>query len=476
MKKICLLFIAVFGMLVMHAQQRFMGEVVKVKDLHVAKNDSNLLLSMLLDVSGVKDMGRNHQLLLTPALVVNNEIRTFSDVLLTGKHRYYAYLRNPEKTGGATLYRAGEVQEITIRDVLPYEKAMEALEVVMLSGDCDCLCQVEQDRMETLAKFDYTPYHPTFAWVVPTPGKDSVVVEGQALVDFRVNRTELDENYRNNKVEIQKILNTIDVVRNDPDCSITHVHIKGHASPEGSYANNTRLAQGRTETLKNYVREQYHFAPEIVTSAFDPEDWNGLRDSVMQSDLANKDRILELIDDLNMEPDQKDWTIKRKYPRDYTYMLLHYYPGLRRSDYRVVYKIRDYTDIEEAKKVYQEAPAKLSLRELFDVANTYEPGSEDFQHVLETAALLFPENEVANLNAANAALARKDYRGAEKYLNRSGDSPQVNHARGVLAALKEDYATARDWFEKALQGGVAEAENNLKELERLENNKIINNY
>jgi outer membrane protein OmpA-like peptidoglycan-associated protein len=115
---------------------------------------------------------------------------------------------------------------------------------------------------------DYTPYHPTFAWIVPPPGKDTIVVEGQAYVDFRVNRTELDEHYRNNTAELKKILATIDVVKNDPDCSIVNVHIKGHASPEGSYANNVRLAEGRTATLKQYVQQQEHFAEFVVMEVY----------------------------------------------------------------------------------------------------------------------------------------------------------------------------------------------------------------
>ena len=78
-----------------------------------------------------------------------------------------------------------------------------------------------------------------------------------------MNRTEIHENYRRNPTELQKILNTIDAVKNDVDTRIISVSIKGYASPESPYSNNERLAMGRTKTLKEYVRKQYDFADSL---------------------------------------------------------------------------------------------------------------------------------------------------------------------------------------------------------------------
>lgn len=119
---------------------------------------------------------------------------------------------------------------------------------------------------------------------------DSAVVltaEGKAFVDFVVNRTDLNPSYRGNTREIAKIIESIDRVKNDPDATITLVSIKGYASPEGSYANNVRLAMGRTATLKEYVRKHYSFDPEIMRTDFEPEDWEGLREWVMTCDPAS---------------------------------------------------------------------------------------------------------------------------------------------------------------------------------------------
>ena len=122
-------------------------------------------------------------------------------------------------------------------------------------------------------------------------------MSGSAYIDFLVNRTDINEHYRDNYVELQKIRNTIDVVRNDSDTYIISVFIKGFASPEGSYANNSRLAKERTQTLKEYVRKLYEFPDSLMSTAYEPEDWEGLRRYVETSGLPHKTGVMEVIDE-----------------------------------------------------------------------------------------------------------------------------------------------------------------------------------
>ena len=83
--------------------------------------------------------------------------------------------------------------------------------------------------------------------------------------------------------------------------TIKNVDIKGYASPEGSWALNERLAKGRTESLKKYVQELYKFAPDMITTSYEPEDWNGLRRYVEDSKLESKKAILDIIDSKQIE-------------------------------------------------------------------------------------------------------------------------------------------------------------------------------
>ena len=101
-----------------------------------------------------------------------------------------------------------------------------------------------------------------------------------------------------------------------------------------------------------------------------------------------------------MDPDRKEWLIKSSYRDEYDFLLKNCYPALRHSDYYIGYNIRTYTDVEEIKRVFVENPQKLSLNEFYLLAQAYEPGSDELNYVFETAVKIYPDDEVANLNAA----------------------------------------------------------------------------
>ena len=48
-----------------------------------------------------------------------------------------------------------------------------------------------------------------------------------------VNRTEIYPGYMNNTVELKKITNSVDSVRDNPDATIQGITLTGYASPEG---------------------------------------------------------------------------------------------------------------------------------------------------------------------------------------------------------------------------------------------------
>ncbi|MDE6877877.1 MAG: hypothetical protein K2P54_01925, partial [Odoribacter sp.] len=289
---------------------------------------------------------------------------------------------------------------------------------------------------------------------------------GSDYIDFLVNRTDINEHYRDNYVELQKIRNTIDVVRNDSDTYIISVFIKGFASPEGSYANNSRLAKERTQTLKEYVRKLYEFPDSLMSTAYEPEDWEGLRRYVETSGLPHKTGVMEVIDN-DMEPDAREQELKKRYPADYAYLYRKVYPGLRHSDYAVRYHVRTYTDVAEIRRLMKTEPQKLSLQELFLVAQDCVTGSDEYNEVFEIAVRMFPNDETANLNAANTAMGMGDLKNALRYLEKAGDSAEAAYARAVYAALNTDYDMAARLFDGARQRGIAEAADALKQLEEI---------
>ena len=141
-------------------------------------------------------------------------------------------------------------------------------------------------------------------------------------------------------------------------------------------------------------------------------------------------------------------------------MLDECYPALRHSDYTVNYVVRSFT-AAEAREIMKTNPKLLSLEEMFLVAQACEPGSAEFNDVMETAVRLFPADATANLNAALARMAAGNLDGAAECLDKAGQAPRAIHARGVMALMRGDSAGALSLFRQALAGGDTDAQRNI---------------
>ena len=96
---------------------------------------------------------------------------------------------------------------------------------------------------------------------------------------------------------------------------------------------------------------------------------------------------------------------------------------------------------------------------------------QGFFKLLDPAVSVFPDDKIANLNAASAALSRKDTLLAEKYLKRAETStPEYENAVGVLHLLRGDYEQAKLHLNKAAESGLKQANLNLEELAKKEEN------
>ena len=130
--------------------------------------------------------------------------------------------------------------------------------------------------------------------------------------------------------------------------------------------------------------------------------------------------------------------------------------------------------MEEAKEIMKVRPQNLSLNEMYLVANTYSNGSREFINVFETAVKLFPEDDVAKLNAAIAALSRGDIEMAGQFLDqvKYRELPEYANAAGVLALLRGDYDVAERFLQAASDAGLEVAGKNLKELGKKKANDL----
>ena len=448
-----------------------------VQNQRMVRNGELVTIDMDIVLSDIK-VDRNHAFILTPVLVNGANEVVLPAVGLYGRNRYYHYIR-----GGKGMLSGEREMSFQSKDApasipyninIAYETWMEGSKLILRDcnyGCCNLLLGCEE--MAVAGPFESPRQIPEvfeadFAFITPLAETTKTrSVDNRAFIDFPVNKIVIYPDYRGNVVELAKIRNNIDSVRNDRDITITSLSIKGFASPEGSYSNNERLAKGRTEALKDYVESLYHFGQGFIRTSYDPEDWGGLREYVVTSALPNRAGILEIIDS-NLAPDAKDARIKRDYPGDYAYLLREVYPALRHSDYTINFTIREFTDVNEIRNLVKTAPQKLSLNEFYLAAQGLDQGSDDFCQIFETAVRMYPTDNAANLNAASASMSRGDLKAAEAFLKKAGDSAEAVYTRGVLAAKQHDYATARVLLEQAQKMGEPHAAAALETLKQFE--------
>ena len=208
----------------------------------------------------------------------------------------------------------------------------------------------------------------------------------------------------------------------------------------------------RAKSLLNYVENLYDFGNAKMQVDYEPEDWDGLEKAIEEGNLPDKEELLAIIRaDEPTDWDAREWKLKTlNGGSSYKILLRDVYPALRHSDYTVNYTIRNFT-VDEAKELVFSNPSQLSLNEMFQVAQTYEPGTAEFNEVFEVAVRMYPDDPVSNLNAAISAIQAKQFDKARRYLTKAQDCPEkqlaeaallmhegkLDEAEGILETLKD---------------------------------------
>ena len=104
----------------------------------------------------------------------------------------------------------------------------------------------------------------------------------------------------------------------------------------------------------------------------------------------------------------------------------------------------------------------LSLEEIYAVARYYRPGTEQYREVYEIAAFHFPDDVVANVNAASAVMLTGDLTSAWDYLRKVEADPRAWNNLGVLTLMEGDPSGAAVWFRKAVGVEPRKARKNLE--------------
>lgn len=473
MKRIYTAILALLCMTGLNAQETVtLDNGVVVRNAQLVRDARGLHVDMDLDFDDIK-LKSNRAVTINPRIINGADTLDLSSVVVYGYRRYYYYIRNNRpltKSRKDTSFMKKELPaEMHYSEIADYSKWMNGASLYINEKKFGCCNQVLAENLNGALASYAVPnpviFNPKYVYIRPEAQRKTFSLSATSYIDFPVSQTTIYPTYRRNTVELAKIISTIDSVRTDSDVTIEKIRLKGFASPESPYSNNERLAKGRVAALKEYVCEREHIGEDIVTTEYEPENWEGLRAFVEASDITNKQGILEIIDS-DREPDNREWYLKKAFPTEYKYLLAECYPGLRRTDYAIEYVVKAYSSLEEIKRAFAQSPEKLNLNEFYILAQSCDTYSDEFADVFKKAVEVFPDDIIANLNAATIAMKENRMKEAGIYLDKAGERHEAFYARGVYNALQGDYQRAHSYF-KAIAAEMPEAAEALETVEKI---------
>lgn len=496
MKKIHILFFMCLlsAVTVSAKHKEYKGEMI-ITPLQLEQTDDSLHIRVDFDFRNVK-VGARRSISLIPILTAPDREQKLPEVMVKGRVDYLtskrelalmnkADRRAYEKNAPYAIvkgYKSNGQKQVAYRKAILFEPWMKEARLDIRQDLCGCgypprpfvLVQlIDKVQLEQVA-----PYIPYLAYVKPmAEGVKKREMIGEAYVDFVVSKIDIRPEYMDNPMELKKIADMVMEARNDSTITVAGISVIGYASPEGTLKFNKYLSEARAKALVDYLTPRFDYPKEMYHVEFGGENWDGLLAKVEASDMTYRDEVIDVLTnvpaEINYQTDvsRKKSLMSLRGGEPYRYLLKTYFPGLRKAICRIDYEVRGFS-VAEAKEIMKTDPQKLSLDEMYQVASTYETGSQEFIDAFKTAANMFPQDETANLNAASAVLSQKDAVVAVGYLEKvKGSSPEYDNAMGVLHMLRENYTEAETYFTKAADKGLESAKQNLEELKKQNQNK-----
>lgn len=293
-------------------------------------------------------------------------------------------------------------------------------------------------------------------------------------ITYPVDHWEVYPDFENNGAELQRIAQILPPVTGDTSTyHILSASITGYASPEGTYDHNLKLSQKRAEGMRNYLQERYGMSVDQISAQGLGEDWVGLRDAVEKSDMEAREEVIDIIDMYDIFNGREKTLMDLHGGAPYRYMLENLFPPLRRMEMRIDYRVRPFA-LDEAGSLIDTRPQDLSLYEMYEVAQAENDDQkivrqrDAYGREYDVAVHYFPNDDIANINAASAALVRGDMEMAWVCLGRVIDNPLAANNLGVYHWLCGKIEEARMYFEKARATDPVRADYNLEQLKKWE--------
>ena len=162
-----------------------------------------------------------------------------------------------------------------------------------------------------------------------------LTVEDRNYIQFFVGDTRVVDTLGDNRRQLDKITGLMRQIVEQQEFYVDTITLTAASSPEGAYAFNDRLSQGRAAALKRYLVRRYGRSIDtMLTVRWVAEDWTELTNRIRTDrEIGNRDAILELIAE-EKNPDRREQAIRQRFPKDYAYIRSVIYPQLRAVNFR----------------------------------------------------------------------------------------------------------------------------------------------
>ena len=448
--------------------------VMKVDRSAMAVVDSNLVVSMQL--TAIQDIPFAQSVIIAPEIIDTVTLRKVELPLIFINSRnqqiYFERDLKPEFPEALALQKKkGEDLHISYLRTVQYEPWME--NSVLKIQKKSCACRDWKNRgVEIVAAFPKEEKEPEIqlfpVYLLPPADKSVKVREekGSAYLNFVVNKWDILPDYMNNPVELQKIHNSVNIVKNDSNVTIRKMVIEGYASPEGTNPHNIMLSERRTGALQQYLLRAGMVKGIKMEARGMGENWEGLVKELKKDNyIPQRDKLLSIAS-ITMDLDEKEKRMRKEAPEGYAFVLKNVYPSLRCTNYTVEYTVRPFT-VEESEVVFETRPINLNLNEIYKLADKYANNETKYYSIIRKAYLLYPQDSYINLTMAYLSLKKGEADEAAEYLSKVNNCPEKTMNEGLVAYLKGDVDKAIKLVEQARQQGVAEASKQLEEFKKI---------
>lgn len=450
--------------------------VLRVNRSALAVVDSNVVASF--QVTAIQDVPAMQSVVLAPELIdtVTMQKVELPFIFINSRNQQIYFercLKEEYPDAIAMRKKNGKNLDIDYFRSVKYEPWMD--HAVLKLKKLSCACSNAEERGEmlvaTFPKEEVAPAINLYPVYVLPPADNSVKVReerGSAFLCFEVDKWDIKPDYMTNPVELQKIHNSVNLVKNDSDVTIQRMTIEGYASPEAPYEHNLMLSENRTEALKNYLLRTNIAKGIRIEATGKGENWEGFKKQLnSRTDAPQQSRLMSIANS-NISPDEKEKKMRKEAAEGFNYVVKNWFPELRCTNYTVIYTVRPFT-IEESERVFETRPINLNLNEIYRLADKYASNQEKYYSIIRKAYMLYPNDSYINLTMACLAIKKGEADEAAEYLSKVNDCPERTMNEGLIAWMRGDVDKAVQLVEQARLQGVKQAEVQLQEFGKLKN-------